>query len=103
MKDLRWKIQTWTHKAVRLAYKRFAIPRDRKIAAFEEIENLNDSLLAKSDKSSGKLLSLENENALNQLGIKLENLMVSQLPLILMEKKNIYKILDLLKMVVIGV
>jgi len=72
LKDTRWKIQTWTHKAVRLAFKRFAIPKDRKISTFEEIENLNDSLLSKSDKSSGKLLTSDNEKALTQLGVKLE-------------------------------
>ena len=46
------------------------IPKDRKIDAFESIENLNDSILAQAD-SCSEFLTLENENALKQLGIKL--------------------------------
>jgi hypothetical protein len=47
------------------------IPKDRKIDAFESIENLNDSVLAQADSCSSEFLTLENENALKQLGIKL--------------------------------
>ncbi|MFA7084745.1 MAG: hypothetical protein WC141_09440 [Arcobacteraceae bacterium] len=72
IKDERWKLQTWRHKAVRRAYGDFMIPRDRKIEAFEEIENLNDSVLKNADSTSGKLLTIENEKALIQLGIGLQ-------------------------------
>ncbi len=72
MKDERWKLQTWRHKAVRRAYGDFMIPRDRKIEAFEEIESLNDSVLKNADSTSGKLLTLENEKALTQLGVGLQ-------------------------------
>ena len=70
IKDDRWKLQTWRHKAVRRAYGDFMIPKDRKIDVFESIENLNDSILAQAD-SCSEFLTLENENALKQLGIKL--------------------------------
>ena len=70
IKDDRWKLQTWRHKAVRRAYGDFMIPKDRKIDAFESIENLNDSILAQAD-SCSEFLTLENENALKQLGITL--------------------------------
>lgn len=72
IKDQRWKLQTWRHKAVRRAYGDFMIPKDRKIEAFEEIENLNDSVLENADIVSGKILTLEDEKALAQLGIKLQ-------------------------------
>ena len=72
IKDERWKLQTWRHKAVRRAYGDFMIPKGRKIEAFEEIENLNDSVLAQADVSTEKILTLENEKALTQLGIKLQ-------------------------------
>ena len=71
IKDERWKLQTWRHKAVRRAYGDFMIPKDRKIDVFESIENLNDSILAQADNSSCEYLNLENENALKQLGITL--------------------------------
>ena len=71
IKDTRWKLQTWRHKAVRRAYGDFMIPKDRKIDAFESIENLNDSILAQADSCSSEVLTSENENALKQLGIKL--------------------------------
>jgi len=72
LKDERWKLQTWRHKAVRRAYGDFMIPKGRKIEAFEQIEVLNDSILQNTDTSSGKTLTLENEKALEQLGIKLQ-------------------------------
>lgn len=72
IKDTRWKLQTWRHKAVRRAYGDFMIPKGRKIEAFEEIENLNDSVLENADIVSSKILTLEDEKALAQLGIKLQ-------------------------------
>lgn len=72
IKDERWKLQTWRHKAVRRAYGDFMLPKDRKIEAFEEIEALNDSVLAQADTTSGKLLTSDQEKALTQLGIKLQ-------------------------------
>lgn len=71
IKDERWKLQTWRHKAVRRAMGDFMIPKDRKIDVFESIENLNDSILAQADNSSCEYLNLENENALKQLGVTL--------------------------------
>lgn len=71
IKDQKWKLQTWRHKAVRRAYGDFMIPKDRKIDAFESIENLNDSVLAQADSCSSEFLTLENENALRQLGVTL--------------------------------
>ena len=71
IKDERWKLQTWRHKAVRRAMGDFMIPKDRKIDAFESIEHLNDSVLAQVDSCSSEYLNLENENALKQLGITL--------------------------------
>ena len=71
IKDERWKLQTWRHKAVRRAYGDFMIPKGRKIEAFESIEHLNDSVLAQADNSSCEYLTLDNENALKQLGVTL--------------------------------
>ena len=71
IKDERWKLQTWRHKAVRRAMGDFMIPKDRKIDAFESIEHLNDSVLAQVDSCSSEYLNLENENALKQLGVTL--------------------------------
>lgn len=71
IKDERWKLQTWRHKAVRRAMGDFMIPKDRKIDAFESIEHLNDSVLAQADNSSCEYLTLDNENALKQLGVTL--------------------------------
>ena len=71
IKDERWKLQTWRHKAVRRAIGDFMIPKDRKIDAFESIEHLNDSVLAQADNSSCEYLNLDNENALKQLGVTL--------------------------------
>lgn len=71
IKDDRWKIQTWRHKAVRRAYGDFMIPRERRIEALEEIEQLNDSILASADVGTNNSLTLEIENAVKQLGLKL--------------------------------
>lgn len=70
--DKRWKIQSWIHKATRRAIKEFAIPKHRKLEAFEQIESLNDSVLEIADVSSGILLTSENEKALEQLGVRLQ-------------------------------
>jgi hypothetical protein len=71
IKDERWKLQTWRHKAVRRAYGDFMIPRERKIEAFEEIENLNDSVLIEADVVSGILLTSNIEAAITQMGLSL--------------------------------
>lgn len=71
IKDERWKLQTWRHKAVRRAYGDFMIPKNRKIETFESIEILNDSILAEADVDSDVYLTIETENALKQLGIVL--------------------------------
>ena len=71
IKDERWKLQTWRHKAVRRAYGDFMIPRERKIEAFEEIENLNDSVLIEADVVSGILLTSNVESAITQMGLSL--------------------------------
>lgn len=49
-----------------------SLSKGRKIEAFEEIEALNDSVLENADILSDKTLTLENEQALQQLGIKLQ-------------------------------
>lgn len=72
IKDARWKLQTWRHKAVRRAYGDFMIPKGRKIDVFEEIEALNDATISIADTSTGKILTSEQEEALKQLGIKLQ-------------------------------
>lgn len=69
IKDERWKLQTWRHKAVRRAYGDFMIPRDRKIEAFEEIEHLNDSVLGDAEIVSTKYLTQEIEDGVKQLGL----------------------------------
>lgn len=71
IKDARWKLQTWRHKAVRRAYGDFMIPRDRKIEAFEEIENLNDSVLGEAEIVSTRYLTQEIEDAVKQLGLSI--------------------------------
>lgn len=71
IKDDRWKLQTWRHKAVRRAYGDFMIPRDRKIEAFEDIENLNDSILGEAEIVSKKTLTSEIENGVKQLGLSI--------------------------------
>ncbi len=74
IKDARWKLQTWRHKAVRRAYGDFMIPRDRKIEAFEEIEALNDSVLEKADVSTTVqvIFSSEIDAAVKALGLGIE-------------------------------
>jgi hypothetical protein len=71
IKDERWKLQTWRHKAVRRAYGDFMIPRDRKIEAFEEIEYLNDSILGEAEIVSQKFLTKEIEDGVQQLGLSI--------------------------------
>lgn len=71
IKDDRWKLQTWRHKAVRRAYGDFMIPRDRKIEAFEEIEHLNDSVLGEAEMLPQKFLTKEIEDGVKQLGLSI--------------------------------
>jgi len=70
-KDPRWSLSTWTHKAVRKAYKQFLVPRDRALEQFEKLEKLNDDQLIDVDVMSSKKLTADIENAVNQLGLKL--------------------------------
>jgi len=70
-KDPRWSLSTWTHKAVRKAYKQFLVPRDRAIEKFEKLEHLNDEQLIDVDVVSGKTLTTEIENAIKSLGLGL--------------------------------
>jgi len=70
-KDPRWSLSTWTHKAVRKAYKQFLVPRDRAIEKFEKIEKLNDDELIDVDIVSSKTLTPDIENSITQLGLGL--------------------------------
>lgn len=71
IKDERWKLQTWRHKAVRRAYGDFLIPRNRKIEAFEEIEHLNDSVLGEAEVLPQRFLTQEIEDGIKQLGLSI--------------------------------
>jgi len=71
-KDPRWSLSTWTHKAVRKAYKQFLVPRDRAMEQFEKIEHLNDIELDKVDKiGTGKKIFEELQGSLNPFKIEL--------------------------------
>lgn len=70
-KDARWSLSTWTHKAVRKAYKQFLVPRDRALEQFEKIEHLNDEQLVDVDVVSSKKLTPEIEHAVTQLGLSI--------------------------------
>ena len=70
-KDPRWSLSTWTHKAVRKAYKQFFIPRDRAIEKLEKLEHLNDEQLAHVDIESSTKLTQDIENAVKALGLDL--------------------------------
>ena len=70
-KDARWSLSTWTHKAVRKAYKQFLVPRDRALEKFEKLENLNDEVIADIDVVSSRVLTSKIENAIKQLGLSL--------------------------------
>ncbi|MFA6195265.1 MAG: recombinase RecT [Sulfurimonas sp.] len=71
VKDNRWKLQTWSHKAVRRAYKEFMIPRERAIETLEKIEQLNDSVLEDAEVISSIKLTQEIEEAIKQFGLSL--------------------------------
>lgn len=64
VKDKRFKIQTWRHKAVRRAFGDFYIPRERSLDVFSSVEAINDNILESSQKLP------VNENTLEQLGLK---------------------------------
>lgn len=70
-KDAKWSLSTWTHKAVRKAYKQFLIPRDRALKKFEKIEELNDEQLVEVDIVSTKKLTKDTENAIASFGMSL--------------------------------
>ena len=70
-KDPRWSLSTWTHKAVRKAYKQFLVPRDRAIEKFEKLEHLNDEQLIDVDVVSDVKLTSEIESAVTSLGLGL--------------------------------
>lgn len=71
-KDPRWSLSTWTHKAVRKAYKQFLVPRDRAMEQFEKIEHLNDVELNKVDKNdTEKKIFEELQKSLRSLNIEL--------------------------------
>lgn len=46
VQDKRFQIQNWIHKACRRAFREFLIPSSRKVDIFEQVENLNDQILA---------------------------------------------------------
>lgn len=73
IKDERWKIQTWRHKAVRRAYSDFVIPKTRRIGVFEELEELNDSVLKENDikPEDEGVLTEETETSIKKLGLSL--------------------------------
>ena len=71
-KDPRWSLSTWTHKAVRKAYKQFLVPSNRAMEQFEKIEHLNDIELSKVDKGEVKMKIFEElQKSLKPLNIKL--------------------------------
>lgn len=70
-KDTKWSLSTWTHKAVRKAYKQFLVPRERALEEFEKLEQLNDDKLINTDVISSKKLTTSIENAINSFGLTL--------------------------------
>ena len=70
-KDPRWSLSTWTHKAVRKAYKQFLVPRDRALEQFEKLEHLNDEVIADVDVVSSIKLNADIEQAIKQMGLSL--------------------------------
>jgi hypothetical protein len=70
-KDPRWSLSTWTHKAVRKAYKQFLVPRERAMEKFEKLENLNDEIIANVDVVSTIRLNADIENAITSMGLTL--------------------------------
>lgn len=71
-KDPRWSLSTWTHKAVRKAYKQFLVPRDRALEQFEKIEHVNDAELIQIEHTGGEIKNFEElQKSLNPLNIEL--------------------------------
>lgn len=71
-KDPRWSLSTWTHKAVRKAYKQFLVPRDRAMEQFEKLEHLNDIELSKVDENGTEHKNFEEiQKALKPLNVEL--------------------------------
>lgn len=52
IKDIRFQLQTWRHKAVRRAFGDFFMPKGRKIEIFDAIENINDNVLKDNSAST---------------------------------------------------
>jgi len=70
-KDEKWSLSTWTHKAVRKAYKQFMVPRERAMEKFEKIEKLNDDQLVDVDVVSTQKLTTDAESTISSLGLSL--------------------------------
>ncbi|WP_294963419.1 recombinase RecT [Sulfurimonas sp.] len=68
-KDEKWSLSTWTHKAVRKAYKQFLVPRDRALEEFEKVEKLNDEEITDTDISSTIKFTDAINNSIKQLGL----------------------------------
>ena len=62
LKDQKFKVQTWRHKAVRRAFGDFFIPRGRKMDVLEKLDHMNNEVL---DNDTPKI----NPKSLEQLGI----------------------------------
>jgi hypothetical protein len=62
LKDKRFKVQTWRHKAVRRAFGDFFIPRGRTMDTIAKLDHLNDKMLESVDPE-------HNPKSLEQLGI----------------------------------
>ena len=63
LKDQKFKVQTWRHKAVRRAFGDFFIPRGRKMDVLEKLDHINNEVLEKDTPQT-------NPKSLEQLGIK---------------------------------
>lgn len=63
LKDQKFKVQTWRHKAVRRAFGDFFIPRGRKLDVLEKLDHINNEVLANDTPET-------NPKSLEQLGIK---------------------------------
>lgn len=78
IKDDRFKIQSWRHKAVRRAFGDFFIPRSREVDIFDKVEHINDQILGSSEGTidttmeKSTLTGFEDlQSTLNPLGINL--------------------------------
>jgi len=63
LKDQKFKVQTWRHKAVRRAFGDFFIPRGRKMEVLEKLDHINNEVLNNDNPEA-------NPKSLEQLGIK---------------------------------